>query len=543
MRIALAQPNLTVGDLEGNAEKIAEYIQRARGKADIVVFPELAITGYPPKDLLLKPSFTAENRRKLEKIALETKGIAAVVGFVDGSGREISNAAAFLADGRIAHVLSKMHLPNYDVFDEKRYFRPARECSVIEHKGVRLGINVCEDIWVDDGPCDIQARGGAEVIINISASPFHVGKLSERISLLQRRAEQNGVPIAYCNLVGGQDDLLFDGGSCFFNAKGKLVAMAKRFEEDLIVSDFSGKAIIPKREEPVEEVYRALVLGIRDYARKNGFKKVVIGLSGGVDSALTAALTIKALGAENVVGVSMPSEITSRESREDAERVATNLGIEFMEMPIAKAVKTYEETLAEVFRGAKRDVTEENIQARIRGNILMALANKFGYLVISTGNKSEMAVGYTTLYGDMAGGLAAISDVPKTMVYQLARYVNSTNGREVIPKRVLDKAPTAELRPGQLDQDDLPPYDILDPILRAYIEEEKSTKEIVEMGFDPAIVVDVVRRVDHNEYKRHQAPIGIKVTSKAFGSGRRMPITNKYVGSTIEIERKSIARK
>ncbi len=542
MRIALAQPNLTVGDHEGNARKIAEYIQRAKGKANIVVFPELAITGYPPKDLLLKSSFIAENRKKLEEVAIETKGIAAVVGFVNGSGREISNAAAFIVDGRIAHIESKMHLPNYDVFDEKRYFKPAEKCSVIEHNGVKLGINICEDIWVDDGPCEIQASEGAEVIINISASPFHVGKLSERISLLRRRAADNRVPIAYCNLVGGQDDLLFDGGSCFFNAKGELISMAKRFEEDLIVSDLSGKGIVAKFDDPVEEVYRALVLGIRDYARKNGFKKAVIGLSGGVDSALTAFLAAKALGTENVVGVSMPSEITSQESIEDAGRVAENLSIELIEIPIARAVKAYEDSLSGVFRGTNRDVTEENIQARIRGNILMALSNKFGSLVISTGNKSEMAVGYTTLYGDMAGGLAAISDVPKTMVYQLARYANSSNGREVIPKRVLEKAPTAELRPGQRDQDDLPPYEILDPILRAYIEEEKSTKEIVEMGFDPDVVVDIVRRVDHNEYKRHQAPIGIKVTSKAFGSGRRMPITNKYVGSTVEMER-SISRK
>ncbi len=541
MKIALAQANLTVGDLDGNTAKILSFIEKAKGNADLVVFPELAIAGYPPKDLLLKPSFIRENKKRLDEIVEGSKGIAVVVGFVSGSRKEIYNSAAFIVDGELIGTQTKMNLPNYDVFDEKRYFKPAEKCGLFELGGVKLGINVCEDIWVDGGPCEIQAKQGADYIINISASPFNIGKNQERLNLLTRRAKENKVPIAYCNLVCGQDDLIFDGGSCFVKSDGTLLIQGSRFHEDLIFND-PPRPSAPPITDPVEEVYKALVLGIRDYTIKNGFKKVVIGLSGGVDSSLTAALAVEALSAENVIGVFMPSEFTSLESEVDAEVLARNLGIELKVIPITKAMKAYDDILRREFKSTKRDVTEENIQARIRGNILMALSNKFGYLVLSTGNKSEIAVGYTTLYGDMAGGLAAISDVPKTMVYALSRHVNSKAGRDIILQRVLRKEPSAELRPGQRDADDLPPYEILDPILKAYIEEEKSTDEIVALGFDRSVVADIIRRVDRNEYKRHQAPPGIRVTSRAFGSGRRMPITNKYNGPQLKTERTILSK-
>lgn len=528
MRVALAQINPTVGDLKGNAEKITRYIKKARAeKAELVVFPELAITGYPPKDLLLKPSFVRENLRALEQVVKETRGIAVIVGFVEQERGAIYNAAAFISNGRLAGVQRKTHLPNYDVFDEKRYFKAARGFDVFDVGGVKIGVTICEDIWINGGLCKERVKKGAELLVNLSASPFHAGKLRERERLLAARARESGAPVLYCNLVGGQDDLVFDGGSCVFNAEGMLVARARRFEEALLLSDLSQGEIAPE-EEGVEEVYKALVLGIRDYVRKNGFKKVVIGLSGGIDSSVTATLACRALGRKNVLGVAMPSRVTSKESLEDAEKLASNLGIELRVIPISSTFDAYLKTLSAEFKGTKADVTEENLQARIRGNILMALSNKFGYLVLSTGNKSELAVGYTTLYGDLAGGLAAISDVPKGMVYELARYINSEH--EVIPRRVLEKEPSAELREGQRDRDDIPPYSVLDPILHAYIEENKSKEEIAAMGYDEALVEEVIRRVDRSEYKRQQAPIGIKVTSKAFGSGRRMPITNRYEG-------------
>jgi NAD+ synthase (glutamine-hydrolysing) len=417
-----------------------------------------------------------------------------------------------------------------DVFDEKRYFKPARENQVFELDDLKLGINICEDIWVDNGPTDVQAKKGADFIVNISASPFYAGKGRERRELIARRARENSLPIVYVNLVGGQDDLVFDGGSCIFNKNGALIAKGKRFEEELVLTKLDGPAIIPEKEDTLQEIYNALVLGIRDYVRKNGFEKVVIGLSGGIDSALTATLATEALGSQNVIGVSMPSSITSQSSKEDAKRIAENLGIEFKVIPIVDAVDTYTAMLSAVLEGTEPDVTEENIQARIRGNILMALSNKFGYLVLSTGNKSELAVGYCTLYGDMSGGLAAISDVPKTTVYELSRYINTIKGREIIQQSIMGKEPSAELTEGQKDTDALPPYEILDPLLHAYIEEEKSREEIIRMGFDEDTVNDVIWKVDHNEYKRHQAPIGIKITPKAFGFGRRMPITNKYSG-------------
>jgi len=524
-KIALAQINPTVGDLEGNARKIVQKIKEAKDAgADLVIFPELAVTGYPPKDLLLKPSFIKKNKEKLSEIVKETDGIAAVVGFVDEVDGKLFNAAALATDKKVIGIAYKANLPNYDVFDEKRYFAEGESSQVFDVKGTKIGINICEDIWVDGGPTEAQAKGGAKLVVNISASPFHVGKIKEREEMLAKRAKENGVFVAYLNLVGGQDDLVFDGGSCVFNEKGEVVAMCKRFEEDLVVTDLKEGKKVEKSQEPVAEIYNALVLGIRDYVRKNGFEKVVIGVSGGIDSALTATLAAKALGPKNVVGVFMPSEITSKESEVDARQLAKNLEIELKVIPISKGVNAYEKMLGDEFRGTKESITEENIQARIRGNVLMALSNKFGHLVLSTGNKSETAVGYTTLYGDMSGGLAAISDVPKTTVYMLADYI------KVIPRNIIIKEPTAELRRGQKDTDTLPPYDVLDDILNKYIEENKSTEDIVKEGHDPEVVEKIISRVDKSEYKRQQGAVGIRITPKAFGYGRRMPITNKYDG-------------
>jgi len=546
IKIAIAQINPTVGDLDGNTKIIKGYIKKARKQgADVVVFPELAVTGYPPKDLVLKPLFIKKNLGKLAEIAGAARGIAAIVGFVDERDGNIYNAAGILKDGEIVGVQHKTNLPNYDVFDEMRYFKPAkpaRERHVFEIGGTVFGVNVCEDVWVEHGPIEDQAKKGAKIVINISSSPFHAGKTKEREEILSRRAKENDVMVVYCNLVGGQDDLVFDGGSYVFNPTGEMVAQAERFREDLLVVDLAeelenggargrceGDTAISDRDV-TEEVFMALVLGIRDYVLKNGFEKVVIGLSGGIDSSLTAVLAVEALGKENVVGVSMPGRVTSKSSKDDARAIAENLGIGLKTIPIDRIFDAYMSTLKNEFKGKKEDVTEENVQARIRGNILMALSNKFGYLVLSTGNKSETAIGYTTLYGDMAGGIAVISDVPKTLVYRLAEYVNSidSGGGEIIPRRIILKEPTAELRIGQKDSDSLPPYEVLDPILHAYIEDNKGIEEILAMGFDRRMVEDVIRMVDHNEYKRQQAPPGIRVTTKAFGTGRRMPITNAY---------------
>ncbi len=545
MRIALAQINPTVGDIEGNTAKIINYIRDARARhVEMVIFPELAITGYPPKDLLLKPSFINANLKAFEEVLNETEGISVILGFVDRTDEPparnshisvlpentLYNAAALIHDRELIGVQHKMQLLNYDVFDEGRYFVSATESRVfrLEHPELTIGINLGADLWVDEA-LERRVRQGAELIVNISASPFYAGKSRQRRELVARRAREYRVPIAYVNLVGGQDDLVFDGRSCIFDDNGALIAEGAQFEECLTVSTLDSTPITPQYDDPIKEIYLALILGIRDYVRKNGFEKVVIGLSGGIDSALTAALATDALGAHNVVGVSMPSAITSPASINDAKKMAENLGIEFKIIPINDAVDAYTRILAPVFKGTMPDTTEENIQARIRGNILMALSNKFGYLVISTGNKSELAVGYCTLYGDMSGGLAAISDVPKTTVYQLANYINRMKGWAVIPDSIIVKEPSAELRIGQKDTDTLPPYDVLDPILHAYIEENKSKEEIIAMGFDADVVSEVIWKVDHNEYKRQQAPIGIKITPKAFGSGRRMPITNKYM--------------
>ena len=596
LRIALAQINPTVGDLGRNKVKILDNMARARDLgAQIVAFPELAVTGYPPEDLLLKPSFVEANRRTLEQIASHTKGIVAIVGFVDRTD-DIFNAAAVLYNGRIAGIYHKTYLPNYSVFDEERYFR-AGECPLvfvldeapIGAERIKVGVNICEDVWYPAGPTKAQALAGAQLIVNISASPYYAGKGTSRERMLATRATDNVVLMAFCNLIGGQDELVFDGGSVILNERGEVVARGKQFEEDLVVADLDLSAVFrqrlhdPRRRkerisfaaeavqqivleegdtkdtakpessiesvsrgtqggadhvsmvsgivpmlDPVAEVYRALVLGTGDYVRKNGFRKAVLGLSGGVDSALVACIASEALGPDNVTVVFMPSRYSSDDSREDASRLAHNLGLCFLTIPIDDTFQSYLDMLSDPFAGTRPNVAEENIQARIRGNILMALSNKFGWLVLTTGNKSEMSVGYATLYGDMAGGYAVIKDVPKELVYQLCGYVNARQEREIVPQRVFDKAPTAELRPNQTDQDSLPPYPVLDAILHAYVEEDRGVSEIIALGFEREMVVDVIRMVDRAEYKRRQAPPGVKITPRAFGKDRRPPITNRY---------------
>ncbi len=570
-KIAIGQINTTVGDLDGNTEKIVNAIEKAKQhNAHLVVFPELAITGYPPKDLLLKSSFIEKNREKLDEIIKASEGITIVVGFVDVSetkvprdvydissrfyteSRILYNAAAVIQNGKLIGKYYKSHLPNYDVFDESRYFETVKDIPLFSVDGLKMGVNICEDIWIDEGPTERQAKQGADFIVNISASPFYAGKGNIRRELIAKRARGNSVPIAYVNLIGGQDDLVFDGGSYVFDKKGRLIAHCRRFEEDFALVNLESQKEVILKENLIKDIHDALVLGIRDYVRKNGFQNVIIGLSGGIDSALTTALAVEALGADSVLCVLMPGEITSKSSVEDAQNLAKNLKVKCKTISISEIFTSYLNTLKKEFKNRKSDATEENIQARIRGNILMAISNKFGHLVLSTGNKSELAVGYATLYGDMAGGLAVISDVPKTMVYQLARYINQTNktdaqhpitglsynpygrsvirpaGVEIILQNILDKEPSAELRIGQKDSDDLPPYEILDPILQHYIEENKTKVEIINSGFEKEMVEEVIYKVDHNEYKRKQAPIGIKITPKAFGFGRRMPITNKF---------------
>ncbi len=563
LRIAMAQINPTVGDLAGNRDRIIDSIGRARkAGADIVAFPELAVTGYPPEDLLLKPQFVKDNLKALKEIQRATTGITAVVGFVDRKDL-LYNAAAIMHNGKLAYVYHKILLPNYGVFDEYRYFRPGNRYPLLTLRGVTLGVNICEDIWFSEGPTRSQALAGAEVIININASPYHKGKGRERLKMLASRARENNVIVSYTNAVGGQDELVFDGQSMVIDGKGKLLASGSQFAEELLITDvrvpdrkpasrgagsqhfesidrivlserpgpkkepLTGRRTIPSL--PVcKEVYQALVLGTRDYVRKTGFRSAVIGLSGGIDSSLVAAIAVTALGKENVVGVFMPSQYSSNESREDALGLAKNLGIKFLEIPILQAFDAYLNTLRCEFSRTKQDVTEENLQARIRGNILMALSNKFGWLVLTTGNKSEMSVGYATLYGDMAGGFAVIKDVPKTLVYDLCRCINKLAGTALIPKRVMTKAPTAELRPNQKDSDSLPEYDILDPILKAYVEDDKEFREILKMGFDRKTVKKVIHLVDSSEYKRRQAPPGVKITPRGLGKDRRFPITNRY---------------
>ena len=559
LRLAMAQINPTVGALSRNAAKIVAYADRARSLgAEVVLFPELAVTGYPPEDLLLKPGFVRDNIKVVNELARKIRGITAVVGFVDNNNG-IFNAAAIIHDGRMAGVYRKMYLPNYGVFDEKRYFTAGTRPLNVKLGNITLGIEICEDIW-RSSPIKALSEAGAELILNINASPFHAGKTYIREELLARRARENDVVIAYNNMVGGQDELVFDGQGMVVDRAGKVIARARGFEEDLLVVDleFNSKSqkraakrsggvqtialeplkrakpeVITKRRlkplpEHSQEVLQALLLGTRDYVKKNGFKQVCIGISGGVDSALVAAIAVKALGAKNVIGVFMPSIYTSPESRADAASLAKNLGINLIELPINGLFDSYIASLKEAFADRAPDITEENIQARIRGNLLMALSNKFGYLVLTTGNKSEMSVGYATLYGDMAGGFAVIKDLPKTLVYDVATRINESFPWPVIPERVFTKAPTAELKPGQTDQDSLPPYDVLDNILKAYVEDDLDVEEISALGFDKKVVMKVIRLVDASEYKRRQAPPGIKITPRALGKDRRMPITNRY---------------
>src|ERR1700704_3917701 len=569
MRVALAQINPTVGDLEGNSRLIIDWIGRARDQgADLVCFPELAITGYPPEDLVLKRAFVRDNLKQLDFVTRATKGISVVAGFVDDDGA-IFNAAAFMHDGELKAIYHKVFLPNCGVSDEQRYFEPGHRSPIVALAGVRIGMSVCEDCWYPSGPMAWEAHHGAELLVNINGSPYHAGKRAPREAMVAGRAADYGAYIAWVNTVGGQDELVFDGNSAIFGPTGDVLARAPSFVENLLVCDvnlgtvpfhrphesirreaegaerlelmvteidlktFSTQAKAPLSRAPVTplegaaEVYAAVVLGTHDYVRKQDFQKVVIGLSGGVDSALTAAIAADALGPENVIGVRMPSRFTSPESLEDAGLVAEALGIQLFDFPIEPAHRAFEEILAEAFRGTKPGVAEEKGQPRIRSTILHALSNKFGYIVLTTGNKSELATGYGTLYGDMAGGFAVLKDITKTMVYELCRYRNSLS--PAIPERVLTKPPTAELKLNQKDSDSLPPYEELDPILRGYVEEDLGPEELVAAGHRPEIVARVIQLVDRSEYKRRQYPPGVKITPRAFGRDRRMPITNRYV--------------
>ena len=572
-RVSLAQINPTVGDIPGNTAKILEYVERAReAQADLVAFPELAITGYPPEDLVFKPSFVRDNVAAMQRVVEVSRGMAVVVGYVEPNS-DIYNAAAVGYDGKLVDSYRKLYLPNYGVFDEDRYFRKGRTCPVYVVNGVGVGVNICEDIWYPVGPIAVQREAGAELIVNLNASPYSVGKLASREQMIAARAADNQLFVAYLNTVGGQDELVFDGNSLVYGVNGELVTRGPSFEEDLVVADLDIDAVFrtrlrdprPRKESPTslreigearviqvspfqpteraplpeapqprlkegaEEVYHALVLGTRDYIGKNGFRKAMIGLSGGIDSALTAAIAVDALGPESVLGVALPSRYSSEGSIGDAKELCHNLGIELWTVPIEPAHQAFLEMLGPYFRETEPNVAEENVQTRIRGNILMAISNKFGWIVLTTGNKSELAMGYATLYGDMAGGFAVIKDVPKTLVYQLARWRNQ-HGKpsSVIPQGSLKKPPSAELKPGQLDEDTLPPYDKLDPVVKAYVEQDLSYQNIVEMGFDARIVKQVITSADRNEYKRRQGAPGVKITNKAFGKDRRLPIVNRY---------------
>ena len=594
MKIALAQINPTVGDIDGNAALIRRDLAAARDRgAELVVFPELAIVGYPPKDLLLKPAVVDDCVAAVHELAAECRGIAAVIGYPcpadsEDSGRSLYNAAALCADGQVIHRHVKSLLPTYDVFDEHRYFEPGPRVDVAEFAGRKLGISVCEDLWnqrqmfsrtlYHDNPIDELAAAGAELFINASASPFVVRKHAFRLKLMGHVSQKYGLPLVYCNQVGGNDELVFDGRSCVFDAAGNQLAQAKAFEEDLLVVELAADPGVgglgdspeapesslsatsslsnqdpdppppdpqlpdtkPRTLAPLEEAYHALVLGLRDYCRKCGFQRIVLGLSGGIDSAVSAAVAVAALGAEQVRGVGLPSRYSSGGSVDDARQLAENLGIGFDVIPIEPAHTAMEGMLAEVFRGTEPDVTEENIQARLRGVALMALSNKFGSLLLTTGNKSEVAVGYCTLYGDMNGGFSVLSDVPKTMVFDLARWINTDacplrhqlqqrGVAEVIPTNTITKPPSAELRPDQKDEDSLPPYPVLDQIIERYVEREEPARQIIEeTGFDRETVLRIVRLIDLNEYKRRQAAPGLKITGRAFGFGRRMPIAQRY---------------
>ena len=567
IRLALAQLNTSVGALDANVAAIVDAMGQAEAAGcDVVAVPELAVTGYPPEDLLLKPGFVADNRAALDEIASRSGRCAAIVGFVDAD-RDLHNAAAVCAGGQIVGIYHKRLLPNYAVFDEQRYFVPGTHAlQLFEVAGLKIGVSICEDVWSPDGPIAEQAAGGAELVVNINASPYYAGRLAARERMLATRAADTSCALAYVNQVGGQDELVFDGASLVFDGTGDLVARAGQFIEELLIVDLDVRPVFRKRLldprgrvaapdlsvvrvseapravadarppvlapvlEPVHEVYEALVLGTRDYVAKNGFRDVVIGLSGGVDSSLVAAIATDAVGADHVHGVSMPSRYSSDGSITDAQKLAANLGIDLRTIAIEPAHATLLEMLTSSLSGRPAGLTEENLQSRVRGVLLMGLSNAFGWLVLTTGNKSEMAVGYSTLYGDSAGGFAVIKDVPKTMVYALCAHRNVRAGGPVIPEAVLTKAPSAELRPGQRDDESLPAYDVLDPVLAAYVEGDMTAAELEAAGFDPAIVRQVAALVDRAEYKRRQSPPGVRVTPKAFGKDRRLPITNSYRG-------------
>ncbi|MCJ7674970.1 MAG: NAD+ synthase [Sedimentisphaerales bacterium] len=549
MRVALGQFNATVGDLAGNAEKILSlYAQAVKSGVDLLTFPELAVCGYPPEDLLLKKHFIEDTRAAVEKLAADCPDTTMIVGFAESYRGKTYNSAGVLRKGRIEKIYRKGLLPNYGVFDERRYFEPGTEPLIIEIKNQKLkiknvegvAVTICEDLW------DINWLGSRlvgiapiQLIVNISASPFHTGKIAARQELLSRCAKKFNCVVAYCNLVGGQDELVFDGRSMFADSAGNIVAQAKAFDEDLLIADVSVSKDATIKAEPLnrqrpqpadslEEVYQALVLGTRDYTRKNGFKKVLLGLSGGIDSSVTAAIAAAALGPENVVGITMPSKFNSPQTISDAERLAKNLGIEFHTIPIEPVLEKSDKALKAVPGWDSEGIAYENLQARIRGTMLMSLSNQFGCLVLTTGNKSETSVGYATLYGDTAGGFAVIKDVPKTMIYKLAEHINKLAGCKVIPADVITRAPTAELRPNQKDTDSLPEYDLLDRIIELYVEQDMSPRQMVESGLPQDVVYSVIGMVDRNEYKRRLSPPGIKITPKAFGKDRRLPITNRY---------------
>ncbi len=527
--VALAQLNLMVGDIAGNARRVIDCARGLIGRADLVVFPELTLTGYPPEDLLLRPACDQRVAAALGQIARATRGITVVLGYPAKRDGKRFNVAGVVRDGAVMIEYRKMELPNYSVFDERRYFEPGAQAVVFEQQGVRFGLTICEDVWFDR-PVQRAATAGADVLLNLNASPFHQGKAQERERLVCERAERFGLAVVYVNLVGGQDELVFDGGSFVVDSKRRLCHRAKFFGESETLVEFDGPAPVPTTIEPFpdfeSQVYDALVTGTRDYIRKNDFSSVVIGLSGGIDSALTLAIAVDALGADNVEAVSMPSRYTADISNDDARLQAEMLGVQYQSIPIEPAFKAFLEMLAETFAGTEPDITEENIQSRCRGVILMAISNKRGRMLLTTGNKSEMAVGYATLYGDMAGGFAPLKDVPKLLVYQLARWRNRDT--EVIPQRVIDRPPSAELRPDQQDSDSLPDYAVLDPILERYVEQDQGIDEIVAAGFEQAIVEHVLRLVDRSEYKRRQAPPGVKITRRAYGRDRRYPIVNGF---------------
>jgi NAD+ synthase (glutamine-hydrolysing) len=540
MRIGLGQFDAVVGDLEGNAGKMRAIYERARGEAvELLLFPELAVCGYPPEDLLLKKHFLEDNRRTIEKLAADCPDAAIMAGFADFYRGRTYNCAGILKKGRLASVYRKGLLPNEGVFDEKRYFEPGSRPLIIRQAGFNIAVTVCMDIWDSDWLIrTFKNAGRIDLLLNISASPFHLGKIETRKEIIGECATLLKCPVCYCNMVGGQDELVYDGRSMIADASGNIVAMAKGFEEDLLIADLTvqrGKPLIkPQQERPpaeldlLDEMYLALVLGTRDYVKKNGFNKVLVGLSGGIDSAVTAAVAAAALGAENVIGITMPSKFNSPETVSDAEKCAKNLGVRFMTIPIGPVLEQFNGALGQAEGWDSTGIAYENLQARIRGTILMSLSNQWGALVLTTGNKSETAVGYATLYGDTAGGFAVIKDVFKTMVYKLARYINDKNKREIIPVSVIDRIPTAELRPNQKDTDSLPRYGLLDKILRGYVEEDKSAQELIREGLPKEVVGRVIRMVDRNEYKRRQSPPGVKITPKAFGRDRRLPITNRY---------------